>query len=75
MPGMTDRRRRIRAFLAATLLFVAYTVAVTWVYVVKADVDLSGAVLDRHRMDYVVLLVGLYAVGLSAYLVHLARIH
>jgi len=71
---MPDHPHRITSFLVATLLFVAYTVTVSWVYVVKADVDLSGAVLDRHRMDYVVLLVGLYAVGLSAYLVHLARI-
>jgi hypothetical protein len=71
---MPDHRNRTMSFLVATVLFVAYTVTVSWVYVVKADVDLSGAVLDRHRMDYVVLLVGLYAVGLSAWFVALARI-
>lgn len=71
---ISDRLRRLRAFRVATLLFVAYVVAPTWVNAVKADMDPSGTVLGRHRMDCVVLLVAFHAVGLSAYLVHLARI-
>lgn len=71
---MTERRNRIRAFTGATLLFVAYIATVTWVYVTKADVDLTEHTLDRHRLQYSVLLVAIYGVGLSAYLVALARI-
>ena len=71
---MTERSRRLRAFALATLLFVAYTAAVTWIYVTKAEVDLTTHPLDRHRLEYVVLLVAIYGVGMSAYLVALARI-
>jgi Na+/alanine symporter len=71
---MTDRRRRIRAFVIATLFFVAYATVITWVYVHRANVAFEGRSLGPYRMNYVGMLVGLYAVGLSAYLVALARI-
>lgn len=71
---MTERHSSLRAFAVATLLFVAYTAAVTWIYVSKAEVDLAEHTLDRHRQAYVILLVVIYGVGLSAYLVTLARI-
>jgi hypothetical protein len=60
--------------MIATLAFGAYAAVITMVYVYRADVAFVGRSLGPYRMNYVGMLVGLYAVGLSAYLVALARI-
>jgi len=70
-----SRRHRIRGLLLATIVFIAYNAAITWVYVHKANVDLSKpGTLTRGELTYAGGLIALYGIGFMMYAIRLSRI-